>query len=63
MELTTQDYLKKSLLDTQEKVRDFEMFSKQVEDEEIKACFKRFAETEGHQAAELEKLITKKLGQ
>ncbi|MBZ4667743.1 MAG: hypothetical protein JG775_895 [Defluviitaleaceae bacterium] len=63
MELTTQDYLKKALLDTQERIRDFQNYSQIVEDEEISDCFKRFAENEGLQASELQKLISKKLGQ
>jgi|BioPla2DNA2_1021312.scaffolds.fasta_scaffold00692_6 rubrerythrin len=63
MELTTQDYLKKALLDTQERLRDFQNYSQEIDDEEISACFKRFAENEGMQASELQRLITKKLGQ
>jgi len=63
MELTTQDYLKKALLDTQERVRDFQNYSQEIDDEEIRDCFKRFAENEGMQASEIQRLITKKLGQ
>lgn len=63
MELTTQDYLKKALLDTQERIRDFQNYSQIIEDEEISDCFKRFAENEGMQASELQRLISKKLGQ
>lgn len=57
MELSNMDVLKKALLDTQERVRDFEVHSKQIEDEEISQCFKKFAEQEGFQAQELQKLI------
>ncbi|MBC7960207.1 MAG: hypothetical protein H7X94_10100 [Vallitaleaceae bacterium] len=59
MHLTTLDYLKKALLDTQEKVRDFESYSKIIEDGEIKSNFKAWAEEEGYQASELQKLIAK----
>ena len=63
MELNTSDYLKKALLDTQERVRDFQNYSQEIDDEEISDCFKRFAESEGIQASEIQRLITRKLGQ
>ncbi|NLK21980.1 MAG: hypothetical protein GX308_07840 [Epulopiscium sp.] len=63
MELNTSDYLKKALLDTQERVRDFQNYSQEIDDEEISDCFKRFAENEGMQASEIQKLITRKLGE
>lgn len=59
MEMNTQDYLKKALLDTQEKVRDFMMYSQRIDDEELSKCFKDFAETEGLQAQKLQKYIEK----
>lgn len=60
MYLTNEECLKKAILDTQEKVRDFEQYSKEVKDNEISACFKKFAEQEGHQAAELLQLLKTK---
>lgn len=57
MELTTLDYLKKALLDTQEKVRDFESYAHMIDDKDIKNHFSGWAEEEGYQAAELQKLI------
>ncbi len=57
MEMNTQDYLKKALLDTQEKVRDFMNYAEQVDDKDLSKCFKEFAETEGLQAQELQKHI------
>ncbi|GMQ60526.1 hypothetical protein AN1V17_49260 [Vallitalea sediminicola] len=59
MELSPKDCLKKAILDTQEKVRDYECHAKNIEDEEISSSFKKFAEEEGHQAAELQDLLNK----
>lgn len=57
MEMNTQDYLKKALLDTQEKVRDFMLYADKIEDNELKDCFKDFAEVEGLQAQKLQEYI------
>ncbi|GKX30681.1 hypothetical protein SH1V18_31610 [Vallitalea longa] len=57
MELSPKDCLKKAILDTQEKVRDYESHSKNIEDEEISNCFAKFAEEEGHQAVKLQELL------
>lgn len=57
MELSTLDYLKKALLDTQEKVRDFENYAHIIEDKDIKNHFSEWAEQEGFQASELQKLV------
>ena len=57
MEMKTQDCLKKALLDTQEKVRDFMYYAENVNDKELSQCFKDFAKTEGLQAQELHKHI------
>ncbi|CEH33455.1 hypothetical protein [Romboutsia lituseburensis] len=54
MEMNTQDCVKKALLDTQEKVRDFMSYSEHVDDKELSKCFKEFAETEGLQARKLQ---------
>ncbi|GMQ64445.1 hypothetical protein [Vallitalea maricola] len=59
MELSPKDCLKKAILDTQEKVRDYESHAKNIDDQEISSCFKKFAEEEGHQAAELQELLDK----
>ena len=40
-----------------ELVRDYEMYSKRIEDEKIKEVFKRFAEQEGKHASELRELL------
>ena len=60
MEMSTQDYLKKALLDTQERVRDFMNYSDQIEDEQLSGFFRAYAEAEGHHAQQLQKFIKDK---
>lgn len=57
MDMTTQDYLKKALIDTQERVRDFMNYSDQINDAQLKDYFKEFAEIEGRQAQKLKGFI------
>lgn len=57
MEMSTQDYLKKALLDTQERVRDFMNYADQVQDKKLKHYFKAYAEMEGKQASQLQGFI------
>lgn len=59
MNLETRDMVVKKLLDAQEAVRDFEMFSKHTKDEEVARAFKHFAEECGTQAHELQRLADK----
>lgn len=61
MDMNTKEVLKKKILDTQESVRDFEMYSKKVEDEELAMLFKDFAEECGYQASKLQEVL-KRLG-
>ena len=58
MEMNTVDYLKKALLDTQEKVRDFMHYSKEIEDPSLKAFFTNNAVEEGKQAERLQNCIS-----
>ncbi len=60
MELSTKEILKKMILDSQEMVRDYEVHSKKVNDNEIADIFKKFAEECGYQAAELQKILKEK---
>ena len=60
MELTTQEIIKKMILDSQEMVRDYEVHSKRVDDMEVADLFKRFAEESGYQAKELLKILNEK---
>ncbi|AUN13626.1 rubrerythrin [[Clostridium] sordellii] len=57
MEMNTQDCLKKALLDTQEKVRDFMAYADVIEDKELSKCFREFAKVEGLQAQKLQEHI------
>ncbi|MDK2920243.1 MAG: hypothetical protein PWQ37_2976 [Candidatus Petromonas sp.] len=59
MNMNTRDTIMKKLLDAQENVRDYEMFAKQVQDQEVADTFKKFAEEVGMQARKLQSLIDK----
>lgn len=48
------------ILDSQEMVRGYEKYSKDIQDKEIADIFKKFAEESGYQAAELLKLLEDK---
>ena len=63
MELTNKEILKKMILDAQEMVRDYEVYSKKVEDAEIADLFSNYAEECGIQAAELKELLNNKYNQ
>ncbi len=57
MELNTREILKKKILDAQEMVRDYEVYSKEVEDVEIAKAFRDFAEECGYQASNMQKIL------
>lgn len=57
MEYSSQDYLKKTLLDTQERVRDFMHYSQDMEDDKLKDFFRQYAEAEANQATALQDFI------
>ncbi len=59
MQMDKEDYLKKALLDTQERVRDYMNYSRQVDDEKLQNCFREFAEVEGKHAQTLQDFIAK----
>ncbi|NLX62586.1 MAG: hypothetical protein GXZ06_08845 [Tissierellia bacterium] len=59
MDLNTKEILKKKILDAQEMVRDYEMYAKKVEDQEVADLFRTFAEESGYQASKLQKLLKK----
>lgn len=60
MNLNTTEILKKKILDAQEMVRDYEVYSKRIEDTEISSLFKSYAEQCGAQAADLMKILNNK---
>ena len=43
MDMTTKEVLKKKMLDAQEMVRDYEVYSKKVDDSEVADLFKNYA--------------------
>jgi rubrerythrin len=57
--ISTRDVILKKYLDCQEMVRDLEMHSKHVDDDEVKMVFQQIAEEEGHHARSLRKLLNK----
>ena len=57
VEFTTYDRLLIAWENTKELVRDFEMYSKRIEDEKVKEVFKQFAEEEGMHASKLRELL------
>ncbi|WP_125152677.1 hypothetical protein [Clostridium rectalis] len=59
MELETKDIIKKKLLDAQESVRDYQCYSKRIDDNpELAVLFKEFAEESAMQARKLQQVLT-----
>lgn len=59
MDFNTRDMIMKKLLDAQENVRDYEMFSKRVDNKQVENAFRKFAEESGIQAKKLQELMNK----
>lgn len=57
MEMSEYDCLMRAWQNSQELVRDFEMYSKRVGNQELKNIFKKFAEEEGYHATQFRDLI------
>ena len=57
IEYTVYDRLLRGWENSMELVRDFEMYSKRVDDEKISAVFKKFAEDEGMHASKFRELL------
>lgn len=57
IELTTYDRLLRAWENSMELVRDYEMYSKRIEDEKVKQVFKEFAEDEGMHASKLKDIL------
>ena len=57
--MNTRDVLLKMALDSQERVRDLETFSKQVDDNEVKEAFQEFAEQTGLQSRRIQEQLDK----
>lgn len=59
IEYTEYDRLLRAWENSMEMVRDFEMYSKRVDDNELSGVFKEFAEDEGFHASKLRELLEK----
>ena len=57
VEYTTYDRLLRAWENSMEMVRDYEMYSKRIEDNKVKDVFKQFAEEEGMHATKLRELL------
>ena len=57
MELTAKDCLKKALLDTQERVRDFQVYASRIEADDLQTFFHEYALSEAKQAQRLQNYI------
>lgn len=57
VEFTTYDRLLRAWENSMELVRDYEMYSKRIEDGKVKDVFKKFAEDEGMHATQLRELL------
>jgi len=57
VEITTYDRLLRAWENSMELVRDYEMYSKRIEDEKVKSAFKEFAEDEGMHATKLRDML------
>lgn len=57
VEFTTYERLLRAWENSMEMVRDFEMYSKRIEDGEVKEVFKQFAEDEGFHATKLREML------
>lgn len=59
IEYTKYDRLLRAWENSMELVRDFELYSKRVDDNELSSVFKEFAEDEGFHASKLRELLEK----
>lgn len=57
MQLSTQDHLKKAILDLQEHVRDFMNYSSQTDNKKLSRYFKECAQIHAEQAATLQTFL------
>jgi rubrerythrin len=57
IKITTNDRLQRAWENSMELTRDFEVYSKEIDDDEVKQVFKQFAEDEGFHASKLRELI------
>lgn len=60
VKITPYDRLMRAWENSMELTRDFEVYSKRVDDEELKQVFKQFAEEEGFHASKFRELLLKR---
>lgn len=60
VKITSYDRLMRAWQNSMELTRDFEMYSKRVDDGELKSVFKKFAEEEGFHASKFRELLLKR---
>ena len=57
MELNTEEIVKKKILDAQEMVRDYKVYSGKIKDKELAKLFKGFSKECGEQASKLQEAL------
>ena len=57
--MNTRDCLQRAWINSMELVRDFEMYSKRIDNKEVSGVFKKYAEEQGMQASNLRDLFNK----
>jgi hypothetical protein len=57
VKITTYDRLLRSWENSMELVRDYEMYSKRIDEDDVKQVFKKFAEEEGMHATQLREIL------
>jgi rubrerythrin len=57
VKITTYDRLLRAWENSTELVRDYEMYSKRIDEQEVKQVFKQFAEDEGMHATKLRDIL------
>ncbi len=60
IKITSYDRLLRAWENSMELTRDFEVYSKEVDDDELKEVFKKFAEEEGMHASKFRQLLIKR---
>lgn len=61
MEMNTNEIIKKKILDSQEMVRDYKVYSSKIKDSEVADLFKTFSEECGYQAKKLQDLLKERM--
>lgn len=57
--MNSRDCLQRAWMNTMELVRDFEMYSKRINDEEVAKLFKQYAQEQGIQASNLREMYNR----